>query len=103
WPPPACESCAATCCAPGWFPDKDRAGPTSGKHLAHFFQACHQRIRFFHGVVESKGCSSCGRDAKALHQRLGTVMAGSDSDPFLIEDGANIVRMDSLHHKREHP
>src|SRR4029077_12074756 len=64
--------------------------------------ALNQSIHFFSGVVESERSARRGRDAEALHYRLGAVMPGSDSNSLLVEDGPDVVRVDTVQQEREH-
>jgi len=64
--------------------------------------AVRQRIQLGFGVVQRQR-RSCGRGhAESIHHGLSTVVAGPDGDSIAIEHRTDIMRMDTLEHKREH-
>ena len=54
----------------------------------------------FRRVVHRERRARRGRDAEAIHDRLRAVMAGANRDAFAIDDRADVVRMDAVHHER---
>ena len=57
-------------------------------YFHNFLQATEQGVHFFHRIIESEGRSRSAGDAEVTHQRLRTVMATSDRDSLLVEQGA---------------
>ena len=61
--------------------------PLQVEYLPSFVQALHQRIDVFFYSIHVKAGACGGRQAEALHERLRTVVAGTDSHArFLIEN-----------------
>src|ERR1041385_6813931 len=70
--------------------------------LHYPFNRSRQHVHFFFRVIESKRSSRGRRHVEALHHRLRTMMSGAYGDAFLIENGANVVWMNFINHKRQH-
>ena len=65
------------------------------------FQRLDQFVDLGFGVVEAKRRTASRGDAQMLHQRLGAVVPGADRDVFLVQYGAEVVRMHPLHHEAD--
>ena len=64
------------------------------KHVSHSFDACHQGIHFFMGVVDAKGGTEGAFYAEAMHQGLSTMVARADGYAEAIEQGAHVEVVD---------
>src|SRR6266436_63303 len=73
----------------------------SRKDLDDSFNRSRQHVNFFFCVVESKRSARGCRHIEPLHHRLRAMMPGTHGDAFLIEDGANVVRMDIIDNERQ--
>ena len=60
----------------------------------------NQSPHFTVSVVHAKRGARRGRHTEAFHKRLGAMVPGANGDAFLVENGPDIVRMDTLHDKR---
>src|SRR5207302_4228849 len=74
----------------------------SPKHLNHLLDRLRQRIDLFLRVVESKRGARRGRDVESFHHRLGAVMTGANGDAFLIQNRADVVRVNVVNHEGQH-
>ena len=63
----------------------------SGKNFYDLLDRIGELLNLLTRIVKSKACTSRGRNVKKLHYRLSTVVAGTDRDPLLIEDRADVV------------
>ena len=70
--------------------------------LDHFLNRARQHVNFFFRVVESKRRARGGRNIESLHHRLRAVMTGANGNAFLIQNRADVVRMNVVDHKRQH-
>src|SRR5262249_46991873 len=59
----------------------------------------HEGVDFFLGGVQGQGGPSGGRHAETVHERLGAVVAGPQGDSFLIQDRADVVRVDAVEYE----
>src|SRR5512143_768766 len=74
----------------------------STKYLNHLLNRSRQDVDLFFRIVESKR-RACGRwNIKPLHDRLSTMMTRADSNAFLIENGSDVVWMNTINHKRKY-
>src|SRR5687767_7077129 len=71
------------------------------KHLQCAMDTLHQNVHFLSGIIQRERCPRCGRHAKALHDRHGTMMAGTHRHSFLIEDRTEIMGMNLVEYKRD--
>src|SRR5262249_54001486 len=76
--------------------------PMSTENLDHLLDRTRQGIHFFSCVVESERRARCGRHLETLHHRLCAVMAGTHCNTLLIENRADVVRVDFVDHKGKH-
>ena len=71
------------------------------EHLLDTENGRNKRIHLLVGVVESKGCTASAFDAKAMHERFGTVVTRADSYAETVEEGAHVEVMDGPHLKTD--
>src|SRR5271167_2408801 len=76
---------------------------STSEHFLDFIDAAHQSVNFLVSIIASQSGAGGGGDAEAVHQGLGAVMAGADGDSFLVEHGADVVRVDAVEHERDGP
>src|SRR6266478_7192426 len=69
------------------------------KHLDHFLNSAHQNVNLFLRIVESKRGAGGSRDLEPLHHGLSTMVAGTYCDSFLVQDGADVVRVHLIDYK----
>src|SRR5438045_9661099 len=72
------------------------------KDLYNFFDCARKRVNLLLRVVESEGGTRCRGDVETLHDRLCAVVSGTHSDSFLIENRADVVRVNVVNDEREH-
>src|SRR6202158_3688430 len=70
--------------------------------LNHLLDRACQNVHLLFRVVESKRRTRRGWYVKSLHHRLGTMMPGTNSDALLIQNRADVVRMNVVNDKRKH-
>src|SRR6266478_8319392 len=63
------------------------------EYLARAFDAGGKPIDFLEGVVERERGAGGRRQLEEIHDRHGAVMAGSNGDAVLVENGPEVVRM----------
>src|SRR5438128_3215675 len=73
-----------------------------GKKLLQPANTVCQSIQFRFRVIQRQRRSGRCRDTKPFHDGLRTVMSGPDGDAVAIEDGADVMWMHALEHKRKH-
>ena len=66
-----------------------------------FCTASAKLINFFSRVIKRERRAGRRRHVKELHHRLCTMMAGTDGDALLVEDRADVVRVNVLDRKRQ--
>ena len=64
------------------------------KHLLDAADACDQGIDVVPCVVEGEAGAAGAFDAEAMHQGLGTMMPGADSDAEAVEQGTHVEMVD---------
>src|SRR5207247_8074370 len=72
-----------------------------GKKLLHPANTVCQSIQFRFRVIQRQRRSGRCRHTKPFHDGLRAVMAGPDGDAVAIEDGADVMWMHALEHKRD--
>src|SRR5262249_6516670 len=94
-------SCAAPWRAQESLPDIDRSILPSAQNLPHPFDAFNQSVDLRFGVVKPEGGSDRGRNAKPVHNGLSAVMPCANGYSLLVKNGANVMRVNPFHNKRE--
>ncbi len=74
----------------------------SSKNFNHFLNSLRQLVDFFARVVKSERRPRRRGNVEELHHGLGTVMSGADGDALLVEDRADVVRVDVFDGERQH-
>ena len=59
-------------------------------------QPCHESIDIRARIIKSERRSCCGWHVKAIHDWLAAMVTGADGDSFLVQDLANVVRVNVL-------
>src|ERR1044072_475133 len=72
------------------------------KDLDYFLDRFRQDIDFLLRVVEGKRSARSRGNLETLHDWLRAMMAGANGDALLIEDSANVVRMNIVDRERDH-
>ena len=73
----------------------------SNKDLADLMNRRDQCVDLLSPVVERKRCPRRSRNAETLHQRHRAVMARPDSDPFTVDNGRDVVRVNAFDYERK--
>lgn len=66
------------------------------QHVHGFFGGGNEGFDVFLFVVEGEGGADGAGDAETGHERLATVVAGSDGDAHLVEEHADVVVVDAF-------
>ena len=74
--------------------------PTLPEYLPDAVQRAPERVDVLAGVVHRQRGTRGGGHAKAIHDRLRAMMAGTDGNAFAIDDGADVVRVYAVEHER---
>src|SRR2546426_6629741 len=74
---------------------KDQS-PSSAKYFNHFFDRFSQHVYFLFRIVKSERRARGRRDLEVLHYRLRTMMTSTNGYTLLIQDRADVVRMNVL-------
>ena len=67
--------------------------------LLRLAQGVGQRVDVVGVVVQVQRRPGGGRHPEVAHERLGAVVAGADRDPVLVENGADVVGVNAIHHE----
>src|SRR3954471_284148 len=72
------------------------------KNFNHLLNCLRKHVDFFPGVVEGKRSARGCRNLESLHDWLRAMMSSTHSNPLLVENGADVMRMNLVEHEREH-
>ena len=67
---------------------------SGSKHLTDPTDAVHQYVHLLKGIVEGERSAYRSKNAQAVHQGLGTVVAGAYGDAEAVEQGADVEVVD---------
>ena len=87
--------------APGLSPYRTPSG-NHPKHRGHLVESVQQRINLSHRVVRREADSRRRRHIHPLMQRPGAVVTNPNSDPSIIKNLADIMRVDTVDHEGDH-
>lgn len=65
--------------------------------LFDFEDAVYEGVDVLDVVVERQGGTHGALDVVVIHDGLGAVVAGTDSDAHLIQQGAHVIMVDAIH------
>src|SRR6266498_3539105 len=71
----------------------------SRENFNNLFNCPRQHVHFFLRIIKSKRRPRGGWNIKPMHDGLRAVMPGAKINTFLIEDGANVMRVNILNHE----
>ena len=74
-----------------------RCKGASGEEIVGKLQGLYEGVNLLGRVVHRKRRARRGGDAKVVHQRPRTVLACSDRDALLVENGRDVMGMGALH------
>ena len=72
------------------------------EHAYHPFEALHQGIHLFTGIVQGKRGPHCTLNAQTVNQRLCTMMTRTYGYAQTVEQGPHIHGMDITHQETYH-
>src|SRR5690606_1629147 len=67
-----------------------------GQHVLGPFDPLDQKVHLLHGIVKAETGPYRARDPVEIHDGLGTVVSGPHGNAQFVQDGTDIIGMDSL-------
>src|SRR5262249_25807632 len=69
---------------------------SSAENLSHLHQGLGQAVDIGRAGIEAEGGTDGAGEAEMVHQRLGAMEAGADTDPLAPQERAGVMRVDTL-------